>query len=145
MSGSGSAEGFGKKSDDDGGETLELAKPTTATAQEKPAAEPTPQPTASEEPAPATDASSNEATDADDSGKGETVEAEVRMSDGGAYLGTIRVPEGGQALDVLNSPGPFFELIENTGKVRLLSKAQTIQIMPYEKGTAAGRGGGSIM
>jgi len=74
-----------------------------------------------------------------------TVEAEVRMSDGGIYIGTISLSEGERALDLVNSPVPFFELVESSGKVRIMSKVQVLQIIPYEKGTAAGRSGGSLM
>ena len=76
------------------------------------------------------------------------VDAEVRMSDGATYVGTIHVKENDRVLDFLNSPSPFFALTETSGKVRLLSKKQVMQIVPYDKGdvnAAALRGGGALM
>lgn len=76
------------------------------------------------------------------------VEAEVRMSDGANYVGVIHIREDERVLDYLNSPSPFFALTESSGKVRLLSKGQVLQIMPYDKGdvnASARRGGGALM
>lgn len=76
------------------------------------------------------------------------VEAEVRMSDGANYVGKIYIRENERVLDYLNSALPFFALTESSGKVRLLSKTQIMQIVPYDKGdvnAAALHGGGSLM
>ncbi len=76
------------------------------------------------------------------------VDAEVRMSDGANYVGTLYIREDERVLDYLNSEIPFFALTESSGKVRLLSKAQVMQIVPYDKGdvnAAALRGGGQLM
>jgi hypothetical protein len=76
------------------------------------------------------------------------VEAEVRMSDGANYVGIIHIREDERVLDYLNSASPFFALTETSGKVRLLSKGQVLQIMPYDKGdvnASARRGGGALM
>ncbi len=73
------------------------------------------------------------------------IEAEVRISDGATYVGTFHIREDEEVLDFLNTPKPFFSLVETSGKVRLLCKSQVLQVVPYEKGTGALRGGGALM
>lgn len=127
--------GFGKKSEEEAaGETLELAKPTDTAAQEQ-----STQPAAEAKPAEPAGAAAEEPADTG------VVEAEVRMSDGGIYVGTIELGESESVTDIVNSPVPFFRLVEKSGKVRLIGKSQVMQIIPFEAGTAAGRSGGSLM
>jgi len=69
------------------------------------------------------------------------VEVEVRMTDGAVYLGTIYIDEGGRVLDFVNRAIPFFALTERNNKVRILAKAQVMQIVPYDRGGAPVREG----
>ena len=92
-----------------------------------------------------------EQTDADETTMSDNmrpVETEIRMADGANYVGTIYIQKDSRVLDFLNEPAPFFALTEQNGKVRLLSKSQVLQIVPYDRGdtsAAASRGGGALM
>ena len=60
------------------------------------------------------------------------VEVEVRLTDGKVYLGVVHVPKDVRVLDFMNDPTPFFALLEETGRVRILAKSQVVQVIPFD-------------
>ncbi len=59
------------------------------------------------------------------------VEVEVRLTDAKVYLGVVHVPKDVRVLDFMNDPTPFFALLEETGRVRILAKSQVVQVIPF--------------
>lgn len=60
------------------------------------------------------------------------VEVEVRLTDAKVYLGVVHVPMDVRVLDFMNDPTPFFALLEDTGRVRILAKSQVVQVIPFD-------------
>ncbi|MDP6951884.1 MAG: hypothetical protein QGF53_03900 [Alphaproteobacteria bacterium] len=72
-------------------------------------------------------------SDDDAAGGMPQVEVEVRLTDGEVYVGVVHAPQDVRVLDFMNDQTPFFALLEETGRVRILAKSQVVQVLPQAR------------
>jgi len=60
------------------------------------------------------------------------VRAEVSLQDGTRINGQVFVEATSRIQDLLNGPGLFFPIVDETGSIRLINKNAVIEITPYD-------------
>ncbi len=60
------------------------------------------------------------------------VTADVSLQDGSQFRGQVFVEATTRIQDLMNSPDPFFPLVDDNGQVRLINKSSVVQLTPHD-------------